>query len=203
MTRSAPEINQTSAFQQVTSAVSALKRIVLPGSMMDIIIEHCRMKLNMIPSGDTPEEKKAFGLLAGKISGTEADLHQCFPLKKNARNLSPYKEYMDEILNRFAVPSVTPLDRRGWVADPHELLEKIRLCHLKNNMLLGTYHMHRVSWDHDLLRDTPTKLDDVLAEKSGLVMFIVSMVNPEKPIIRAFYEGKIHHEIPISVDDSR
>ena len=59
----------------------------------------------------------------------------------------------------------------------------------KGQELVGTYHMHRVGWEHDSKRDTPTKLDAVLAEGSGLIMFIISMVDPSSPIIKAFYEG--------------
>ena len=37
----------------------------------------------------------------------------------------------------------------------------------------------------------------ILAEESGLVMSIISMVDPAQPIIRAFYEGVKEKEIPI------
>ena len=57
--------------------------------------------------------------------------------------------------------------------------------------------MHRVGWEHDRKRDTPTKLDAVLAKDSGLVMFIISMVEPAYPIIRAFYEGVKEMEISV------
>jgi hypothetical protein len=37
----------------------------------------------------------------------------------------------------------------------------------------------------------------MLAEDSRLLMFIVSMVDPARPAIRAFYEGIKTREIPI------
>jgi len=46
-------------------------------------------------------------------------------------------------------------------------------------------------------RDTPTTLDAVLARESEMLMFIVSMVKPERPIIRAFYEGIKEQELPV------
>jgi hypothetical protein len=57
--------------------------------------------------------------------------------------------------------------------------------------------MHRVAWPDDPLRDTPTTLDTVLAADSRMLLFIVSMVTPEQPTIRAFYEGNPDREIPI------
>jgi proteasome lid subunit RPN8/RPN11 len=121
----------------------------------------------------------------------------CFALEHNVRSHSPYKEYMDSVMAEHAIPSVTPLEKRGWVADPSELFARIKQCREHNRVLVGTYHMHRVGWEHDSKRDTPTKLDAILAKESGLVMFIISMVDPAAPIIRAFYEGVKEKEISV------
>ncbi|MBU0730535.1 MAG: hypothetical protein KKE17_00585 [Proteobacteria bacterium] len=175
-------------------------QIHLPQKIYNTIIEHCRKKLS--PGSDQEEKHndyKAFGLLAGIIKDKKIQIQQCYPLYKNARSAGPYKNYMDDIMAKHAMPSITPLEKRGWVAEPEELLEKIHSCKRKNIIMLGTYHMHRVAWDHDKLRDTPTNLDTVLAEKSGLVMFIISMTEPQKPIIRAFHEGNKDKEIAISI----
>ena len=102
-------------------------------------------------------------------------------------------------LARHAVPSETPLSKRGWVAAPEELLKVIRGIQQENLLLLGSYHMHRVAWPDDPLRDTPTTLDTVLGAESNMLVFIISMVNSEEPLIRAFYEGKPDREIPIVV----
>lgn len=104
---------------------------------------------------------------------------------------------MDKIMAEHAIPSKTPFDKRGWVADPEELANSIKVCQANQDTMLGTYHMHRVAWGHDALRDTPTKLDTVLAKDSRLLMFIISMVNPGQPMIRAFYEGDLGKEVPI------
>ena len=58
--------------------------------------------------------------------------------------------------------------------------------------------MHRVGWAHDVKRDTPTILDAVLARNSEMIMFIISTVDPEKPVMRAFYEGISDKEIPLN-----
>ncbi len=71
-------------------------------------------------------------------------------------------------MDELAVRSETPLDRRGWVSDPQETLEAERLFDADGAMLLGGYHMHRVAWDHDPVRDGCTEVDTELAAGSGL-----------------------------------
>lgn len=170
--------------------------IHFPQSNRVVLLDHCRRALEAFEHGET-EEGKAFGLLFGTVSDQLIDIAGCYALERNVRSESPYKEYIDRVMIEHAVPSVTPLDKRGWVADPAELFSRIKECREHGQELVGTYHMHRVGWRHDTKRDTPTRLDGVLAEKSGLIMFIVSMVEPASPIIRAFYEGVMEREIPI------
>ena len=98
-----------------------------------------------------------------------------------------------------AIPSVTPFEERGWVADQQEVDAAIKTMHSKNCSLIGTYHMHRVAWDQDPTRDTPTELDLMLGQGSRMLMFIISMVDPAKPIIKAFFEGVSSQEIPIEI----
>lgn len=174
-------------------------RIILPETVRQAILTHCRLPVEQMgaETAGTPGSK-AFGLLCGTTSEQCIAVADCLPLRKNARSRSPFKEHMDKVMEQYAIPSVTPLHRRGWVADPAELAEKMKECRQRRQTLLGTYHVHRVPWDHDPVRDTPTRLDTVLAQESRLVMFIVSMVNPERPVIRAFYEGVREAEIPIA-----
>jgi hypothetical protein len=170
--------------------------IVFPEMHQQGVLEHCHRALAAFRDGRT-EEGKAFGLVFGTVSDTVVTVANCFPLRKNVRSQQPLKEYMDRVMAEHAVVSQTPFEQRGWVADPAELFARIRECRLRNQILLGTYHMHRVGWQHDPARDTPTRLDRVLAEDSGLLMFIVSMVRPDQPVIRAFYEGKMEKELGI------
>ncbi len=171
-------------------------KINLPEKSRGAILEHCHLALDAFNNG-VAQEGKAFGLVFGSVSEQFITAANCFPLKQNVRSKQPYKDYMDRVMAEHAIPSITPLERRGWVADPAELFARIRECREVGQELVGTYHMHRVGWKHDSKRDTPTKLDAVLAKDSGMVMFIVSMVDPAKPVIRAFYEGIVDQEIPV------
>jgi hypothetical protein len=172
--------------------------IELPRLCWNEIISHCRRKLNGKFIGDESAEKKAFGLVAGNKEDSRIIVKRCFALKKNARYQLPYSKYMNRILEQHAIPSETGLDKRGWVADPQELTDVIKKCEEQGLTILGAYHMHRVAWQHDATRDTPTELDRILATESRMIMFVVSMVDPAKPLMRAFYEGNIAREIPIS-----
>lgn len=106
---------------------------------------------------------------------------------------------MNRMMDEHAIPSETPLEKRGWVADPDELAEAVAGFSKDALSLVGSYHMHRVAWEHDQVRDTPTTLDTILGRGSRLIMLIISMVNPDEPIIRAFAEGSNEAEIPIDI----
>ena len=95
----------------------------------------------------------------------------------------------------------TSAKHRGWIAEPEELLEKTRLMQKDNLILLGAYHIHRVAWPDDPLRDTPTALDTVLAADSKMLIFIISQVNVDQPVLRAFYEGKPDKEVEVIIKD--
>ncbi len=175
-------------------------KIILSETQRQIIVEHCRRKLvGTYLAGET-HERKAYGLLAGHNSATTLTVKQCFPLLKNARFQEPYNEYMDRVMEKFAYPSKTPLSERGWIADPAELVKNITECRKGGMEILGSYHMHRIAWEDDPLRDTPTMVDTVLAEESRSFMFIVSMVDPRQPIIRTFFEGKKDREAPVVIE---
>lgn len=172
-------------------------QITLLRPAYNTVIEHCRRKLSEDYIDSEARGKKAYGVFAGTESDTDIIVESCFPLLKNVRNQQPYKDFLDQLMEKHAIRSETPLEKRGWVADPDEWAAITDECKGKNQALIGTYHMHRVGWDHDQKRDTPTELDEVMGEKSGMYMFIISMVKPEKPIIRAFFEGDITKETPV------
>lgn len=172
-------------------------RILLGPAQRRILIAHCLRKLRGEYQVGESAEKKAYGLLAGTVENETLTISACLPLRKNARSSGRFKTIMDEAMEEFAIPSETPLDRRGWVADPEELMAAVRGFHATGLHLVGTYHMHRVGWPHDPLRDTPTDLDTRLAAGGGLVMLIISVVRPEHPILRAFYDGLPEMELPI------
>jgi hypothetical protein len=172
-------------------------RVNLLSECFNIMLEHCRRKLlgNFFPWED--QNKRAFGLLAGQKGDTAISVSKCFPLSHNARQSDLHRDYMDRMMASHAIPSETPLNDRGWVADPNELSEVLRKCRDLDLLLVGSYHMHRIAWPHDPVRDTPTELDTILGSNSRLLMFIISMVDPANPTLRVFDEGDIKREITI------
>lgn len=166
------------------------------------MLAHCHRKLigeNYLPGED--HDRKAFGLLGGRVIEGEIEVITCHPLLHNARQSDVHRDHMDQMMAAHAVPSETPFTERGWVAAADELTEVLKFCRSLDLVLIGTYHMHRVAWPHDQIRDTPTTLDSILGSESRLLMFIVSMVSPTKPRLRAFYEGDGNRELPIHYID--
>jgi hypothetical protein len=181
------------------TSLDQIDRIILPDSIWQEIVAHGKRKL----AGDyLPGESKgrrAYGIIAGSQNEKQLKVTRILQGKKNVRREEPYKTYMDRIMAQHAVPSKTPLSKRGWVMDPLELKEYYNICDRENLIVLGTYHMHIVPWKDDPVRDTPTHLDTVLARNSCLFQFIISMVDITNPIIRAFYEGIREKETPIFI----
>ncbi len=173
------------------------ERILLPDTIWQEIIAHCKRKIagEFLP-GET-EVNRAYGMLTGSVSDTTVSIERVLTLKKNARNVEPLKTYMDSVMIQHAKPSTTPLGKRGWITDPEELKACYDECERDNLQIFGTYHIHIVPWKGDPLRDTPTYLDTILAKNSNLFTFIVAMVDISRPSIRAFYEGDINKEIPL------
>lgn len=182
----------------VTLQGQPVSRIVMASGPREVLLGHCLRKLNERYEDDETPEPKAYGLIGGVVRDEVLTICRIEPLRRNARLVEPQKSFMDETLNRYAVASVTPLDRRGWVADPGESRRILAGFDRDGLELVGTYHMHRVSWKSDSLRDMPTKLDTILAENTDLLMVIISVVDPAKPIVRAFYEGICAAELPIT-----
>ena len=181
------------------TSLAQINRIILPDSNWQEIVAHGRRKL----AGDyLPGEskgKRAYGIIAGSQKEKQLEVALVLPGKKNVRSEEPYKTYMDRLMTQHAVPSKTPLSKRGWVIDPLEVKECYDICDRENLIVLGTYHMHIVPWEGDPIRDTPTHLDGVLARNSCLFQFIISMVDINNPIIRAFYEGLGEKETPVVI----
>jgi hypothetical protein len=178
-----------------------ITKIHLPRLQWQMMLDHCLRKLAGHYIEGEIQEPKAFGLLGGGIEDGQLELRHVIPLMKNARHQDCNKNYMDGTMDRHAVPSETPLEKRGWVADPAELNLALDDFQARGIRIVGTYHMHRVAWEHDKIRDTPTKLDMILGRDSRLFMFIISTVEPEKPRIRAFFEGDAAREVSICVGD--
>ncbi|XCN74775.1 MAG: hypothetical protein Q3M24_08530 [Candidatus Electrothrix aestuarii] len=176
-----------------------IDRILLPEKIWEEIVAHCRRKVagEFLP-GET-EVNRAFGILAGVQAGRELHVRKVIPVKKNARNQEPLKSFMDKMMEEHAVPSTTPLSKRGWITDPQEFKACLDLCQKDGLSIFGAYHIHVMPWEGDPLRDTPTRLDTLLVKNSKMFSFIISLVDVEKPSMRAFYEGEIDQESSIII----
>jgi hypothetical protein len=176
-----------------------MARIELPAVHWQQIQAHARRKLaGRWVSGETPEQQ-AFGLLTGRIVERAIQTSNVFPLFRNLRSDPRAGAEIDAAVSALATPSKTPLNRRGWLADSREVLEVHRRCEAAHDLVYGSYHMHKVSWAHDPLRDTPTALDTALGEGQGIWMLILSMVDPQRPLLRAFFEGDRDREVPVLI----
>lgn len=175
--------------------------IMLPEALWRQIFDHGARKLRAEYRPDEEPPPKAYGLVGGRrLSATRLRVSHVFPLIRNLRYEPHLREEIDRLVQELAVASETPLDRRGWVADPLEVRAAERACDDSGSVLLGSYHMHRVPWPSDRWRDTPTALDTRLAEASGMWSLILSMVDPGRPRLRAFFEGHIDREAKVHVE---
>ncbi|MBW3609091.1 MAG: hypothetical protein KY463_12200 [Actinobacteria bacterium] len=184
-------------------SLARVREIHLSREQYAVLVGHARRKLRgeYLP-GETLE-RKAFGLLVGRIEGERATTTAIVPLRRNLRHEQPYKEQIDALVHALAVPSQTPLQRRGWLADPKELIAAQEACDADGTIMLGSYHMHRVGWPADPRRETCTALDEALARDRGLWMLVLSMVDPERPVLRAFFEGDNDREAAIVLTGDR
>lgn len=176
-----------------------IHEIVTPEHLYAQLLEHARRKLAGTYLPDEEAAPKAYGLLGGRMRGDSIVVTHVFPLRRNLRHSAQYKSYIDQLMAEVAVASVTPLDKRGWVSDPREVLAAENACEAVGSMLLGGYHMHRVAWEHDPRRDSCTELDTRLAEDSRLWAFILSMVDPDRPVLRAYFEGDNERAVPVRI----
>ena len=179
---------------------AAIAEVAFPPPLYAVLVGHARRKLggDWLPGEE--QAPKAYGLVGGRITGARAVVTHVVPLQHNLRDRDDVKGEVDRLMDELAVPSETPLDRRGWVADPREVLAAERRCEAEGSVLFGAYHVHRVPWSHDPRRDTCTALDRALAQDSGLWAFILSMVDPDRPVLRAFFEGDNDREAVVSVE---
>ncbi len=168
----------------------AATSILLPTGLRSVLVEHAVRKLRgEYREGETPM-RQAFGLLAGVSNGERLETTAVFPLRRNLRADPMHGKAIDSVVRALATDSRTPISQRGWIAAPEEVIAAQKRCDFAGAMLFGSYHMHQVPWRHDPLRDTPTALDTALGRDQGLWMAILSMVDPERPILRAFWEGR-------------
>lgn len=172
-------------------------------SFLDVLyaelVEHGRRKLGGRWMEGEEQAPKAYGLVGGRIHGLGVEVTHVLPLRNNLRDRPDLKAHVDRLMAAWAVPSETPMDQRGWVADPREVMAAELTFEEAGSTLFGAYHMHRVPWPDDPRRDSCTALDRCLAQASGLWTLILSLVDPSEPRLRAFFEGDNDREAAICV----
>lgn len=178
-----------------------INEIHFPKEQYCKLIEHCLRKLNGGYLAEETKEQQAYGLIGGKIFKQVLLIGMVVPLYKNFRKDRSIKKHMDNIVSKYAIPAKTPIEERGWIASPSETIGVLKMLQQENLQLVGTYHMHHLlSWNGDGERDKPTELDRNLAKDTELFMFIIGMINPQKPIIRTYYEGCVNQEIQVIIN---
>lgn len=184
------------------TSVGDVEQLVFPADLYEKLVAHARRKLSRQYLEGEEQAPKAYGLVGGRLVDGCGQVTHVVPLLRNLRDEPHLKPVLDRVMDELAVPSETPLAGRGWATDPRELLAADLQFEAAGSMLLGGYHMHRVPWAHDPVRDRCTDVDRDLARGSGLLMFILSVVDPERPILRAYFEGDNADERPVHVGSS-
>lgn len=172
----------------------SIKDILFPRSLYGEFVEHCRRKFRAEYQTDEHHERQAFGLLGGSIEdgGDRIVISHVFPLIRNMRHSELYADHVTALMEKIGPGSAEfPNCARGWVSNPREVLTAERACDGAGSLLFGNYHMHTVSGD----RCTPA--DRQLGEGNSMWSFIVSMVDTERYIVRAYYEGRNEREAVI------
>jgi hypothetical protein len=185
------------------TSLAEVEELRFPEHLYNELVGHARRKLagQYLPVEE--QAPKAYGLVGGRLVDGRGEVTHVVPLYRNHRDEAHLKPILDHVMDELAVRSETPLDRRGWVSDPREILAADELFDQTGAVLFGGYHMHRVPWDHDPVRDSCTEVDTELGSGSGLWMFILSMVDPAKPILRAYFEGDNARQAPVRVSTQR
>lgn len=184
---------------RVPLPLADIREIRLTEHLYAAVVEHGRRKLVGAWQPDEEQAPKAYGLLGGRRQGRCMVVTHVIPLRRNMRDRPDIKVDMDRLMDEVAIPSQTPNARRGWVADPFEVLAAEDRCDAQGSELFGAYHMHRVAWDIDPLRDSCTAIDRCLAQHSGLWALILSLVEPDRPRLRAFFEADNEAEAVIRI----
>lgn len=173
--------------------------VIFPSPLYGLMISHAIRKISRHFLPDETPEAKAFGLLAGRRSSHEVEVCSVIPLMKNMRRDPRRSAEMDATVDRFAIPSDTPNESRGWIANDREVLAAEDFCDRHGWVVFGNYHTHRVAWPGDPDRDSCTELDRVLAQGTDAYVFIVSVVDLDRPLVRAYLEADNAAEATIRV----
>ena len=116
--------------------------------------------------------EKAYGIIAGKDDSTAREI---YPLKTNLR---PENETINGIFQSYG-QFYCDKDRGFWI-DKREQFEILQCIQEKGFSVLAIYHSHRCRLA------TPSQVDIDLHYDPQALALIVSVVNPDKPEVKAF-----------------
>ena len=91
-------------------------KIILNHEVQNIMIKHCMRKLTKVYLPDETHEQQAYGLLGGKIECNDIYIDEVYVCKLNYRNDPSVVNYINQLVNKYAIPADTPISQRGWVS---------------------------------------------------------------------------------------
>lgn len=179
-----------------------IERVHLRKEILNEIESHCLRKLAGNFFNDETFENQAYGLLGASIANDSIYIEKVFCCKLNFRGDPSVLSHMNDLVETYAIPADTPINQRGWVIQPEELLNAYDIFEKEGLILIGSYHMHHVdSWLGAIPKEFPSAFDAKLAEDSEMLMFIASIRLESLYSLRAFYNGLKENEIRIVIND--
>lgn len=183
-------------------AYEKIKNVYLSRLLLNEIEHHCVRKLTGIFFDDETPEHQAYGLLGATLENDSIYIEKIFPCKLNFRYDPSVLNHMNELVETYAIAADTPINQRGWVIQPEELLHAYNTFAALGLTVIGSYHMHHDgSWLGTMSKEYPSEFDAKLAENSEMLMFIASIKSKSLYSLKAFYNGLKEKEMRIISDD--
>jgi hypothetical protein len=186
----------------ITPDYEKIKNVYLSQLFLYEIEHHCLRKLTGNFFDDETPENQAYGLLGARLENDSIYIEKIFPCKLNFRCDPSVLNHMNDLVKTYAISADTPINQRGWVMQPEELLNAYDTFAELGLTLIGSYHMHHDgSWLGTIPKEYPSEFDAKLAENSEMLMFIASVKSNSLYSLKAFYNGLKEKEIRIITSD--
>jgi proteasome lid subunit RPN8/RPN11 len=135
--------------------------VYVPESLFEELIHVCLYSL----------PHKAYGLIGGVDLYHPKSIYRC---STNLRNEPEWKAIFESYGEFYLNPDL------GFVISAMEVKEVQEVMASRGESFVGVFHSHRY------LPAEPTPLDVALNMSANLVSYIVSVVDPSSPVVRAF-----------------
>jgi proteasome lid subunit RPN8/RPN11 len=143
--------------------------IALPKELADKLIHVC---LEALPG-------KAYGLVGGKDAYHPASIYPC---STNLRENPEWRSLFESFGEFYKNPD------RGFVISPEEHRDILKRMEARGESFIGVFHSHRFTGPD------PSDLDIALHAGPMLFCYIVSVVKPEEPRLKAYRLYQSHYE---------